>query len=81
MSGDQTEYKQLQDELNRLDVLNEDWMAAKEVARILNTSPQTVCAWARAGNIPCIQLPGGWRFPRTLVVQWIKRRLGLETQP
>ncbi|WP_019632775.1 helix-turn-helix domain-containing protein [Actinomadura atramentaria] len=45
-----------------------------EVARLFRVSPQTVVRWARTGQIPVVELPGG-RVLRYPAVE-VRRLLG-----
>ena len=38
---------------------NEEWVSAKQVARMLGIDPSTVYRWCRSGKVPACQTPGG----------------------
>ena len=39
-------------------------LTAAELAQVLNVPVVTVWKWARAGQVPCVRLPGGRCFIR-----------------
>lgn len=51
-------------------------LTLKEVSEYLRVSERTVLDWAQKGEIPCGKLGNSWRFQRSEVDQWVKRKLG-----
>jgi len=50
-------------------------MTVEEVARYLRVSERTVYEWAQKGEIPAGKLGTTWRFKRSVIEQWVDRRL------
>lgn len=54
-------------------------LTAREVAEILNVSPETVLRWTRAGELPAIRLPGGaLRYREDAIEAWLEERATTE---
>ena len=59
-------------EAARAKVDHADWLDARQVARRIGTSAESVVGMARAGVLPAVKLvPRGWRFNRDTLEQWI----------
>ena len=51
------------------------WMTVDEVAAYLKIGRTKVYQMAQDGTLPAAKVGGQWRFDRTLVDQWLGRRL------
>ena len=52
--------------------MSRDVMTVKELAEYLGLHPQTVYEKVREGEIPTTQVGKTYRFPRTLINEWLK---------
>ncbi|MBA3260917.1 MAG: helix-turn-helix domain-containing protein [Thermoleophilaceae bacterium] len=51
-------------------------LTVREVAGLLDRSPETILRWVRAGKLPAIRLPGGAiRFREEDLDHWISLRV------
>ena len=49
-------------------------LTTRQVAKLLSVTTRSVCAWAKAGDIPAIRVGKLWRFRGSAVTKWIGKR-------
>jgi len=49
-------------------------MTLPEVAAYLEVSERTIYDWAQKGKIPAAKLGNAWRFKRSVIDRWKRRR-------
>jgi len=50
-------------------------LTTNEVAEMLRLHPMTVCKYAAAGKIPCIQLGRVYRFRKEDIETWLRKKM------
>jgi len=49
-------------------------LRTSDLARFLNVSPDEVSYWARKGKIPAYKEGRQWRFRRSEIKKWVKKK-------
>jgi hypothetical protein len=50
------------------------YLTTADVIELLGYQRNTLCAWAKAGRIPAVHTPGGYRFDPLVLAQWLDDR-------
>lgn len=55
--------------------MHDEIMTVAEVAEYLKMKPQTIYKWLQEGTIPAAKFGKEWRFKRSVIDQWIDRKI------
>ena len=56
----------------------DDFLSTRQLAWVLDRSPETIRDMIRAGEIEGVRLPGGFRVPRVEVLRLARERIASE---
>jgi PTS system nitrogen regulatory IIA component len=55
--------------------MHDEIMTVAEVAEYLKMKPQTIYKWLQEGTIPAAKLGKEWRFKKSVIDEWIDRKI------